>query len=114
MRSELSTASLRPDLPPFPELLNSHLSRRSFNEGGTLNDQLRSSAGANRTGTSNVIVRSARKIEIRILRMAGLQSDFTALLIALSMSAALKTLLTFSSHSGRLLIRFFKRVTEAL
>jgi hypothetical protein len=27
MRSELSTASLRPDLPPFPELLNSQLSR---------------------------------------------------------------------------------------
>jgi hypothetical protein len=110
MRSELSTASLRPDLPPvyarvvevsvdclprrsstkagragalakadlfhpatptselrfgMPtmrqfELLNSHLSRRSFNEGGTINPQLRSSAGASRTDIS-----SARKIEIR-------------------------------------------------
>src|SRR4030095_12551059 len=105
MRSELSTASLRPDLPPvYPrvvevsvdcragalakadlfhpatptselrlgmptmrqfELPNSHLSRRSFNEGGTINPQLRSSTGASRTDIS-----SARKIEIRRLRMA--------------------------------------------
>ena len=30
MRSELSTASLRPDLPPFPELLNSQQSAISY------------------------------------------------------------------------------------
>ena len=117
MRSELSTASLRPDLPPvyarvvevsvdclprrsstkagragalakadlfhpatptselrlgMPtmrqfELPNSHLSRRSFNEGGTINPQLRSFAGSSRTG-----IRSTRRIEIRKLRMAQL------------------------------------------
>ena len=61
MRSE-------PDLPPFPELLNSHLSRRSFNEGGTISYQLRSSAGASRTSgkidVSKLMTRKLRAMSL--------------------------------------------------
>ncbi|SRR6266536_1214391 len=54
MRSE-------PDLPSFPELLNSQPSALSYEV----------SAGASRTGTSDQIARSARETVIRELRMAN-------------------------------------------